>query len=72
MAHCEIPYKRGEPKAPSAIHSPLDPIFYPLDNGKVISFSLENQSSPHKLCDHDRKLHVESRVHDILTSVEED
>jgi hypothetical protein len=43
--------KGGTTKAPSAIHGPLDPIFYPTDKVNINADHLENQSKSHNLCD---------------------
>jgi hypothetical protein len=48
LANCEVTpqaiwpiakslIKRGGPKAPSAIHGPLGPTFYPVDKANIIS-----------------------------------
>jgi hypothetical protein len=34
--------KRGEPKATTAIHGPLGPVFYPNERANVIANYLEN------------------------------
>jgi hypothetical protein len=36
-------------KAPSAIHGPLGPIFYPVNKANIIAHCLENQSRAHDL-----------------------
>jgi hypothetical protein len=65
----EIPYKKsGEPNAPSAIHDPLDPIFYPIDKGKIIADCLENQFTAHDLCDCYHRRHVEAQVEALLAT----
>jgi hypothetical protein len=71
MASCEIPYKRGGPKAPTAIHGPSGPIFYSIDKANVIANYLENQSSPHKFCDLDHERRVEAKVQAVLNTVDE-
>jgi hypothetical protein len=47
--------KRGGPQAPSAIHGPLGPIFYPIDRANIIADCLENQFRVHDLCDCDHR-----------------
>jgi hypothetical protein len=42
MAYCKIPS--------TAIHGPLNPIFYPLDKANIIAYFLENQFRGHDLC----------------------
>jgi hypothetical protein len=34
--------KRGRPKAPSANHDPLGPIFYPINKANITADCLEN------------------------------
>jgi hypothetical protein len=45
--------KRGEPKAASAIHGPLGPLFYQTDKANAFAGCLENQFTTHNLCDCD-------------------
>jgi hypothetical protein len=82
MANCEVTPEaiwpiaksltnRGEPKALSVIHGPLDPIFYPIDEANIIADFLENQFTPHNLCDCDHKRQVEGGVHVLLAAVDE-
>jgi hypothetical protein len=54
MAHCEIPLKRGGPSPPTALHGSLDLKLLPLDKAKAIADCLENQFTPHDLCDENR------------------
>jgi hypothetical protein len=39
--------KRGGPKALSAIHDPVCPIFYPVDKANITADCLENQFRAH-------------------------
>jgi hypothetical protein len=39
--------KRDGPKASSAIHDPLGPIFYPINKANIIANCLENQFRAH-------------------------
>jgi hypothetical protein len=41
--------KRGGPKAQSAIHVPIGPLFYPFDKANAIADSLDNQFTVHDL-----------------------
>jgi hypothetical protein len=43
--------KRGGPKAPSAVHGALGPVFHPFDNANIIAECLEN----HDLCNCDHR-----------------
>jgi hypothetical protein len=42
--------KSGGPKAPSAIHGPSGPLFYPTNKAIAIAHCLENQFTAHNLC----------------------
>jgi hypothetical protein len=63
--------KRGGPKVPTAIHGPSGPIFYPNAKAKVIANYLEDQITPHELCDLDHERRVEARVQAVLKTVDE-
>jgi hypothetical protein len=63
--------ERGGPKAPTAIHGPLGPVFYPNEKANVIANYLENLFTPHKVCDTDHERRVEARVQALLTTVDE-
>jgi hypothetical protein len=63
--------KRGAPKAPTPIHGPLGPSFYPLENANVTANCLENLFTPHELCDTDHEQWVEARVQALLTIADE-
>jgi hypothetical protein len=56
--------KRGEPKATTAIHGLLGPVFYPNEKSNVIENYLENVITPHKVCDtdHERRVVLESKL----------
>jgi hypothetical protein len=64
--------KRGGPKAPSAIHGPLGPIFFLIGNANIIADCLENQFRSHELCDCGRRRHMEVEVEALLATVDED
>jgi hypothetical protein len=63
--------KRGEPKATTALHCPLGPVFYPNEKSNVIANYLENLFTTHKVCDTDHERRVEARVHALLTIADE-
>jgi hypothetical protein len=64
--------KRGEPKAPSAIHGSSSPIFYPIDKDNIIADCLEKQFRVRNLCDCDYRGRVEDTVEALLATVDED
>jgi hypothetical protein len=64
--------RRSGPKAPSVIHDPLGSIFYPIDKLYITADCLENQFTPHGLCDYDNKLQADVRVYALLATVDED
>jgi hypothetical protein len=51
MAYCRMLSKRGVPKASSAVHGPVGPIFCPNDKANIITDCLENQFRAHDLRD---------------------
>jgi hypothetical protein len=63
--------KKSEPKAPSAIHGPLGPLFYPIDKANAIADCLENQFTAHNLCDCDHRQQVEATVQALLATDDE-
>jgi hypothetical protein len=63
--------KRGGPKASTAIHSPLGPVFYPNEKANVIANYLEYLFTPHKVRDTEHKRRVEAQVQTLLTTVDE-
>jgi hypothetical protein len=63
--------KRGEPKAPTAIHGPSGPAFYSNRKDKIMADCLENLFTPHKLCESDHERRAETRVQALLTSADE-
>jgi hypothetical protein len=64
--------KRNRPKAPSAIHSPSGPIFYPIDKAYITAVCLENQFTVQDFCDCDCRWHVEAKVEALLATINED
>jgi hypothetical protein len=82
MENCEItpqaiwpivkfPMKRGGPKTPTVIHGHSGPIFYPIDKANEIANYLENQLTPHELCDSDNERQVVALVQALLDTVKE-
>jgi hypothetical protein len=63
--------KRDRPKATSAIHSPLGPIFYPNEKAYIIAMCLANQFRVYDLCDCDYSQHVEAKVEALLATIHE-
>jgi hypothetical protein len=52
--------KRGEPRAPTASHDPLGLQFLPLEKANAIADCLENQFTPHDLCDENHERWVKA------------
>jgi hypothetical protein len=53
--------KRSGQKAPSAIHGPSGPTFYPIDKANIIADCLEKQFKAHDFCDCGHRRHVEAQ-----------
>jgi hypothetical protein len=62
--------KRGGPKEPTAIHGPFGLTFHPLEKANATADCLENQFTPHYLCDENHKQQVEARVQALLPAVD--
>jgi hypothetical protein len=60
--------KIGGPKAPTAIHGPLGPIFYTIHKVNIIVC----QFRVHDLCACDHRRHVEAQVEAQLAKINED
>jgi len=54
--------KRDEPKAPTAIHGSSGHIPLPIDKANANADYLENQFTPHDLCDEHHERRVEACV----------
>jgi hypothetical protein len=52
--------KRDEPRAPTAIHCLLGLKFLSLEKANAIADCLENQFTPHDLCDENHERRVEA------------
>ena len=62
--------KRDGPKAPPAIHGHTGLKFHPIDKANAIADCLENQFTPHDLCDEDHERRVEARVQALIETVD--
>jgi hypothetical protein len=62
--------KRDGAKEPTAIHGSLGLTFHPLEKANAIADCLENQLTPHDLCDESHKRQVEARVQTLLEAVD--
>jgi hypothetical protein len=58
--------QRAGPKAPIAIHHPLGLKYQPLKKATTIVNCLENQFTPHDLCNRNHKRWVKARVQALL------
>jgi hypothetical protein len=63
--------KRGGPEAATAMHVPLDSVFYPNERAYLIENCSENLFTPHKVCDTDHERRDEVRVQALLNTVNE-
>jgi hypothetical protein len=63
--------KRDGPKAPTAIHGPLRLKFIPLEKVNAIADSLENQLTPHNMCEENHKQQVEARVQALSEAMDD-
>jgi hypothetical protein len=61
--------KRNGTKAPTAIHGLLGLKYHPLEKANGIADSLENQFTPHHLCDVNREHREKGRVKALIESV---
>jgi hypothetical protein len=57
---------RDGPRAPSAIHDHLGIKYQPEDKANAIADCLENQFTPHRLCDENHERRVEAGVQALL------
>jgi hypothetical protein len=57
---------RDGPRAPTVMYGPLGPKFQPADKANAIADCLEQQFTPHKLCDENHERQVEARVQALL------
>jgi hypothetical protein len=61
---------RDGPRAPTAIHGPLGLNYHPVDNANAIADCLENQFTPHNLCEENHERQVEARVQALFEAVD--
>jgi hypothetical protein len=61
---------RDEPRAPTPIHGLLGLKYYPVDKANAIADCLENQFTPHVLCDENHERRVEARVQALFEAVD--
>jgi hypothetical protein len=62
--------KRDGPKEPTAIHGPFGITFHPLQKPNTTADCLENQFTPHDLCEENHKRQAEARVQALLKAVD--
>jgi hypothetical protein len=62
--------KRDGPRAPTVIHGPSGPKLYPSEKADTIADCLENQFTPHDLCDYNHERRVEARVQALFETVD--
>jgi hypothetical protein len=60
---------RDGPRAPIAIHGLLGLNYHPVDKADAIADCLENQFTPHDLCEENHERQVEARVQALLEAV---
>jgi hypothetical protein len=61
---------RHVPRTPSAIHGLLGLKYHPEDKANATADCLENQFTPHDLCDEKNEQRVEARVQSLLEAAE--
>jgi hypothetical protein len=61
---------RDGPTAPTDIHGPLGLKYHPEDKGNAIADCLENQFTPHDLCDENHEQRVEARFQALLEAAD--
>jgi hypothetical protein len=62
--------KRDEPKAPTTVHGPLGIRCHMNEKANINVDCLENQFTPHDLCDENHEQQVETRAQTLLASVD--
>jgi hypothetical protein len=62
--------KRDGPRAPTAIHGRLGLKFFPLEKANAFADILEDQFTPHDLCDENHERRVKARVQALLEAVD--
>jgi hypothetical protein len=66
------PTNRDGPRAPTAILGLLGLKYHPEDKANAIADCLENQFTPHDLCDENHERRVEARAQALLEAVDSD
>jgi hypothetical protein len=61
---------RDGPRAPTVIHGLLGLKYHPEDKANAIADCLENQFTPHELCEENHERWVEVRVQALLEAVD--
>jgi hypothetical protein len=61
---------RDGPRAPTAIHGLLGLQYHPVGKANAIADCLENQFTPHELCEENHERRVEARVQALLEAVD--
>jgi hypothetical protein len=64
------PLRRDGPRAPTAIHGSSGLKLLPLEKANAIAYCLENQFTPHELCDENHERKVEAKVQALLETVD--
>jgi hypothetical protein len=59
-------------KGTKGIHGLLGLKYHPEDKANAIADCLENQFTPHDLCDENHEQRVEAMVHDLLEAADSD
>jgi hypothetical protein len=72
MAHCEVRNKHGWTITPTAIHVLLDLPFYLVDQTNAVADCLENQFTPHDMCDENHERRAEDGVQTLLAAEDND
>jgi hypothetical protein len=62
--------KKDGPKESTASHGHFGLTFLPLEKANATADCMENQFTPHDLCDENHKWRVEARVHTLLEAVD--
>jgi hypothetical protein len=70
MAHCEIPPKEGWTRGTNCYSWSLGIKFLLLEKANAIAGCLENQFTPHDLCDKNHERRVKARVQALLEAVD--
>jgi hypothetical protein len=72
MAHCEVPHKQGWTKVTNCHSWSFRPKISSGSKAKAIADCLENQFTPHDLCEENHERRVEARVQALLEAVDSD